>query len=839
MADGSDICVACALELSLETPTSPSAGNHGAEIEGKRVGPYLLRRLIGEGGMGHVYEAMQEEPVRRRVALKSLKAGMDSAQILARFESEKQALALMSHPNIAQAYDAGVAEDGRPYVAMEFVDGPWITDYCDHERLGIRERLDMFLEICRGVAHAHQKGVIHRDLKPSNILVHSADGRATPKIIDFGIAKAIGAELGANRHFTRIGQLVGTLDYMSPEQAGPASHDVDTRTDVYALGVLLYELLTGKLPFEARRGDEASLRRKISEEDAPTCVTRLGAVGVELTSIARARATTPTSLLKDLRGDLEWILAKTLERDRTRRYGSPAELAADIVRHLNHEPVVAGPPSASYRASKFVRRHRASVTAAVVALAALISFAVVLSVNARRIAEEREAADQTARFLSEILSGVRPGRLGKALIQELRDAVAATRPNGGDGETLALESAIAELKPTDVARRLVDRQFLIPAAERIERDLSSRPLVAGRLEDALGEAYLSIGLLPAAEIHAKRAIAIRTAASGADHPSVLSSEISLVNIYFQQGKYQDAETQGLKTLEARRRVLGPYEQNVVLLENSLGNIYVVQGRWAEAKKYYEAALEGLDHFPTTNPAQRLMTLSNLVIVYDQMGDLDRAEKTALEILEKGRAALGPDDSLVTSNLDNLANVYLRQKRYEEAVKTHREALEARRKMLGSEHPDTLVTMHNLCSDLEAFGTLDEAEALLVQLLEIRRRVLPADHPFTAGTVYTLANVRRKQNRLDEAERLYREAYETRRRTLPPGNVETLDTMIALGCVAAVRGDHAHALSWLSDAVEQGYRDREGVVALSANTDLNSLHGDPVFEALAAKAKASR
>jgi serine/threonine protein kinase len=376
-ADG--LCLRCLLESGLvETLTTErrrsnaSAGNGPAALPD--FGPYHTIGVLGEGGMGIVYLAEQREPVRRRVALKILKSGDAGSTVLARFESESQALALMDHPNIARVYDAGTTASGRPYFAMEYVPGIPITDYCDRNLLGFRERLTLFQQVCQAVHHAHQKGIIHRDLKPSNVLVMLQDGKPVPKVIDFGVAKAVNQRLVERTLFTEIGMLIGTPEYMSPEQADLTGLDVDNTTDIYSLGVLLYELLVGALPFDSRtlrKAGYAEIQRVIRDTEPPKPSTRLSTMGQGAQEVARHRRSDVRTLVRLLRGDLEWITMKALEKDRTRRYVSASDFAADIGRHLASEPVSAGPPSLTYRLSKAVRRNRGKIAAVAAVLAAL------------------------------------------------------------------------------------------------------------------------------------------------------------------------------------------------------------------------------------------------------------------------------------------------------------------------------------------------------------------------------------------------------------------------------------------------------------------------------------
>ena len=347
-------------------------------------GLYRAIRRIGEGGMGIVWLARQEQPIRRDVALKVVKPGGNPAQVLRRFESERQALAILNHPNIATVFDAGLTGDGRPYFVMEYVPGLAITTYADQHALPIVARLALFLQVCEAIAHAHQKGVLHRDLKPANILVSERDGQAVVKVIDFGVAKALGARLTAETMETRIGTLVGTPEYMSPEQAGLIEAAVDTRTDIYSLGLVLYELLVGALPFDARelrRRALLEMLRVIREEEPPKLTARLSSqTDAEIDEVARRRLTEPRVLLRQLRGDLEWITNRALEKEPARRYASASELGADVRHHLVSEPVVAGPPDLPYRLGKLIRRHRAVAVGAGIAALALIVGAVVSAV---------------------------------------------------------------------------------------------------------------------------------------------------------------------------------------------------------------------------------------------------------------------------------------------------------------------------------------------------------------------------------------------------------------------------------------------------------------------------
>jgi serine/threonine protein kinase len=373
---------------------APSRALQSAAV-GTKIGPYKLVQQLGEGGMGTVWVAEQTEPIKRRVALKLIKPGLDTAQVVRRFEAERQALALMDHSNIAKVLDAGATIAGRPYFVMELVKGVPITRYCDELNLPLRERLELFVPVCQAIQHAHSQGIIHRDIKPSNVLVCMQDGKAIPKVIDFGVAKALRERLTNESMYTEIGQLIGTLEYMSPEQAELSALDIDTRADVYALGVLLYELLTGSTPLDKTRLRSAAfaeLLRMIKEDEPPTPSTRLTESSDSLPAVAAQRRCDPAKLTREVRGELDWIVMRCLEKDRTRRYESPSGLARDIERHLRDESVEACPPSTSYKLRKFMRRHTPSLRISISALMILIAVVAVLTWGMILAAQARRAA---------------------------------------------------------------------------------------------------------------------------------------------------------------------------------------------------------------------------------------------------------------------------------------------------------------------------------------------------------------------------------------------------------------------------------------------------------------
>ncbi|MBU1674691.1 protein kinase [bacterium] len=546
-----------------EDPLTMTGRAGGDDLRQASIGPYRLLETLGEGGMGVVYLAEQREPIRRRVALKVIKLGMDTREVIARFESERQALAMMNHPNIACVLGAGTTEAGRPYFVMEHVPGVPITDYCDRHKLTTRQRLELFRPVCLALQHAHQKGIIHRDIKPSNVLVRVQDGKPVPKVIDFGVAKAIDRTLTEKTLFTQQGRLVGTPAYMSPEQAEMTGLNVDTTSDVYSLGVLLYELLAGVQPFEQdelRRAGLLEMHRIIREVDPPRPSTKISGLGATGTDLAHRRRVEVRAWQRQLRGELDWITMRAIEKDRTRRYASASEFAADIMRFLRDEPVAAGPPGSAYRLGKFVRRHRSLVMAVgalvvvliggFIGVSASLSRALKAEAVAAREAErariELDRSRQVIAFTSEMLSGIDP-------------EVA----RGKDQELLRL--------------------ILNDAAARMDTELAGQPEVAASLQMIVGRTYESIGEYAEAEPRYEQAVELRRGVLGGEHRETLFAETALAGIYSATGRYEEAERLFDQVLERQRRLLGEEDAETLTTMNDLALLYGSAGRLAEAE----------------------------------------------------------------------------------------------------------------------------------------------------------------------------------------------------------------------------------------------------------------
>ncbi len=812
----SNRCRKCGARLHLaedqapETRTMKSAVTDvpdglaaGTLIDGK----YKLVLQLGSGGMGVVYKAEQSTPIHRSVALKVIKLGMDTQEVIARFELEKQALAVMKHPNIAGVYDAGVTESGRPYFVMEYVAGVPITDYCDQHRLTVPKRLELFMALCDAVHHAHQKGVIHRDLKPSNVLVETRDGKPVPKIIDFGIAKAIEQRMTEQTLFTAQGQFIGTPEYMSPEQAEASGLDIDIRTDVYSLGMLLYELLVGVLPFdprELRMAGYDEIRRRIREEEPFIPSKRLTALGNASSLNAVNRSVEVSVLVKQLCGDLDWIVMKALEKDRSRRYASASSFAEDIERHLNHMPVAAGPPGATYRFGKFVQRHKLGVTAALVIVITVIvgltglSYGLIAAVNARNAAAlERDKATAVNSFLQDMLKSPDPG-IGD---RNVRVIDVLERLSGVIEVDLGDQPEIEAEVQNTLARSFNSLGYYQKALPHINRTLEIRNSLLGpahsstlKAQNALANTLESLGRLEESEAIYKKNLDIRRRVLGAEHPDTLNSMHDLAALYNKKGRYLESVDLARQTLAIRKRVLGPKHEdiytNFLLLSNVLTNLK----EYDEAEKFASMSLErsreiveerklahGLEH-PIVLNSEHLYAY----VLYMQ-GKYGEAEKIQRDLLERQRSVFGPNHDNTLSNQFNLANTLKHQGKLREAESLYLTTMDKFMEAYGVEHPHTLIVASGLASVLDEQNKFSEAESIYRETLNVQKRIMGLDNPWTLDTAYNLAESLRKRSHYREAEVLYRQIIEEERKLLGKEHQDSLKTVYNLAIVIRNQG----------------------------------------------------
>jgi len=726
----------------------------------KNIGPYRIVQVLGEGGMGVVYLAEQTKPIHRKVALKIIKLGMDTKQVMARFDAEREALALMNHPNVARVYDAGATEQGRPYFVMEYVEGEALTKYCDRNRLPTKERLNLFMQVCHAVQHAHQKGIIHRDLKPSNVLVTKLDDAPAVKVIDFGIAKATQQRLTEATFFTEQGHLVGTPAYMSPEQADPTVQDIDTRTDIYSLGVILYELLVGALPFEPRTLRSAALMeivRIIREVDPPKPSTRLGALrpgprtqttdssepGAQAResaqSIAALRQTDPASLVKQLRGDLDWIVMKCLEKDRARRYDAANDLAMDITRHLGDEPVVASPPSRGYRMRKFVRRNRGAVTGAAIVAAVLIlgvigtTWGFVRAVVAQRNAVQRAAESETVTtFLSDMLAAVDPAESGK-----------------------------------DVSVR----EILDKSSKALGERFTNQPQIEARLRSTIGKSYFELGVYDQAELHLPVAFDMYRRLRGEEHVETIRSMNALAYLYYRQQRVDAAWALNERTVEKGRHGLGEENTETLTALRLKGALMMETGRW-----------EGL------------LTLTK-------------------NTLEQRRRTLGDEHLDTLKSMHNLANLYLNTGCTSEAASLFEQTVAIERRVLGDEHWSTLLSMRMFARTYFRLGRSQEAVTLQDRVVDTLRRVVGEEHQQTLYDMTMAASYYAELDRFAEARTLFEQALGTYRRVYGEQSMSTAGAMIVYAGTILDSGPEERR----NQNAEEGLRLAERAAALVEKT----------------------
>jgi len=741
--------------LTMALGIEPAEPGHDPLL-GCDIGSVTIERLIAEGGMGRVYEATQKKP-NRTVAVKIMRPGLTSPSILKRFEYEAEVLGRLQHPGIAHIYSVGVHRIGHvtvPYFVMEYIaDARTLTTYANELKLPIRQRLALFRSVCNAVAHGHQKGVIHRDLKPSNILV---DGSGQPKVIDFGVARATDSDMALTTMNTDVGQLIGTLQYMSPEQFRADPNDIDVRSDVYALGVILYELLVGKLPYDLKKRALHEVAR-IVQEDEPTPLS---------------------ALEKTLKGDVAIITGKCLQKDRTQRYSGASELAVDVSRFLAGEPIAAAPPSFWDALRRVARRHRAAAAATVGIVVSLVAAVVGVSafaIRAERAREEataagdaeKERADQLKQvsdFQAQMLGAIDVTTAGRGLMTDIRARFVAALERAGVPEAERVtqvetfDEAIDRVNATDTAAAMIDRTILAPAIKTIESHFTNDPKTEASLRQALASVYHRIGIYEAAIQLEKAALNTRRRVLGEQHPETLGSIDNMLRLLRAQGKHTEAEPLLREALEQSRRVLGDEHPGTLGLISQMGSVLEAQGKDSEAEPFYR------------------------------------------EALEKYPRVFGEEHPGTLASIRHMGGLFMARSKPSQAEPYFREALEKSRRVLGEEHQYTLIAIDTMGVVLTALGRFPEAEPFLREALEKRRRVLGEEHPEAIDSIYVMGGFYAAQHKLSAAEPLWREALEKRRRVLGEEHPQTLTSILDMGRLLASQGKPSQAEPFFTEGI---------------------------------------
>ena len=841
---------------------------------GERLGPYTLKEQLGAGGFGVVWRAVREEPFRQEVAIKLLRTGLDSPTAVARFEAERQTLAMMDHPNIAKVLDGGVTPDGRTFVVMELAKGEPLHQFCDRNKLPIRRRLQLFALVCDAIQHAHMRGVIHRDIKPSNILASMTDDPAlgggtgmSVKVIDFGIAKGVSPAAAAKEVFTQLGELIGTPEYMSPEQAD-GSADIDMRADVYSLGVVLYELLAGAPPFDPRSlrsAGFAEIHRIIREVEPPKPSDRLTTLDKVPTDVqtaervAQQRGTTRTALAQTLRQEIEWVPMKAMRKDRGERYRSAMELADDVRNYLEGRALIAGPPSVVYRARKFVRRHRVAVGAAAAVVVSLLVATVVSTwfgvaeARARRLAEQRERqVREVSRFQQDMLAGLDPERAGRALVRSLADRfeesqrIAQVPASQGALESKALREYLGRVNATDIARDFVRQVVLVPASDAATKGFAQDLGVRSSLQQTLAETFLLLGLPRDAAPLVEDALRTRTEQFGAEDRDSLASLAWSGRVKMALDEWSEATKRLEQALEARRRLFGQRDPDTVESLQGLAKLKAEQddraaatelfrmltdpsgpaspevrvqaasgaaemlrraGKPAEAVDLLLAQREAVVANRDRDARTAVLLLNNLGFAQESCDPrrLADAEGSYRKALEISEAALGEEHSLSFLVRGNLALLCADQGRSAEAEALYRKGIEIGRRALLPNDGQLLRTLNNCGQLMNAQGRLDQAEAMVGEAERGSILLRSREHPDSLAYMESMASILEKQGKMAEAEKRRREVLDARRKALPAEDIAVLDAARELGLLLTNLKRYGDAVEVLAPAVQDASR----------------------------------